>query len=428
MATYKQTLNFLFTQLPMYQRVGKSAFKKDLSNIKAFSKYLGKPEQNFKSIHIAGTNGKGSTAHMLAAVLQACGMRVGLYTSPHYKDFRERIKINGEYITKKEVIRFVEKHDEFIAKQKPSFFEITVAMAFDYFSNQHVDIAIIETGLGGRLDSTNIIKPLLSIITNISFDHESMLGNTLKKIAGEKAGIIKSKTPVVIGEYHKETASVFKKKAKDKKSRIYFASKSLFLKKETEDLEHTTLHISKSGKVQKYLLNAHGQFQSKNLITVLKSVQILTQDLGFEISQKQIRMGLKNLKAWTAYQGRWQILEKQPIVIADSGHNEAGLRITMDRIRRLKFDQVHFVVGFVNDKSLDKLLKLFPASAKYYFCAAKIPRALPVKALLEIAKSYGLTGKTYSSTQTALKAAKKAAQSKDLVFIGGSTFVVAELI
>jgi dihydrofolate synthase/folylpolyglutamate synthase len=306
LATYQQTLDYLFTQLPMYQRVGKQAFKKDLTNIKAFAAYLGSPESSFDSIHIAGTNGKGSSAHMLAAILQAGGRRVGLYTSPHYKDFRERIKINGNYISKREVVQFVEKHEAFIKKQKPSFFEITVAMAFNYFATQKVDIAIIETGLGGRLDSTNIIRPLLSIITNISFDHEAMLGNTLPKIAKEKAGIIKKQIPVVVGEYKKETAEVFKRKAKQQNSKIYFASKSLYCVAKKEDLEHSNFTIKSKGRKVNYKVNAHGAFQSKNLITVLKAIDVLKEVNNFKISQQDIRNGLCDLINLTAYQGSYK--------------------------------------------------------------------------------------------------------------------------
>lgn len=428
MVTYQQTLDYLFTQLPMYQRVGKQAFKKDLTNIKAFAAYLGNPETSFDSIHIAGTNGKGSSAHMLAAILQAGGRKVGLYTSPHYKDFRERIKINGAYISKKEVVKFVEMHQAFIKKQKPSFFEITVAMAFDYFANKKVDVAIIETGLGGQLDSTNIIHPLLSIITNISFDHESMLGNTLPKIAKEKAGIIKKQIPVVVGEYEKETAEVFKRKVRQMNSRIFFASKSLHCIDIKEHVEYSYFTIKGKANKLNYQVNAHGEFQSKNLITVLKSIQVLNENNGFEISQKEIRSGLKHLKSWTAYQGRWQILGTKPMIIADSGHNEAGLKLSMARIAQSNFNHIHFVIGFVNDKRIDKLLQLFPSNASYYFCAAKIPRALEASSLAEKASQFSLNGKAYRSSSLALKAAKQNAQKNDLIFIGGSTFVVAELI
>ena len=413
----------------MYQRQGKEAFKKDLGNIRLLLEYLGNPELKFKSIHIAGTNGKGSTAHMLSAVLQQKFKHVALYTSPHYKDFRERIKINSSFIQKKEVIHFVKKHKAFIEKVKPSFFEITVAMAFDYFARKKVDIAIIETGLGGRLDSTNVICPILSIITNISLDHQAMLGNTLKKIAKEKAGIIKRNVPVVIGEYQRAVASVFKARASKLGAKICFASKTFQVKYQSEDFAHSSYIYKRRAAKSWYRirLNGHGPFQHKNIQTILMAVEVLNLHHNFRISQKAIKEGLLDMKALSAYQGRWQMLGQKPLILADSGHNEGGLHISIKKLKSLN-RQIHFVLGFVNDKSLDKLLMKFPDTEYYYFTQAKIPRALDASALQKKAAEFGLKGEVYPQTAKALSAAKRKAAPSDIIFIGGSTFVVAELI
>ncbi|MEL6989798.1 MAG: Mur ligase family protein, partial [Bacteroidota bacterium] len=333
----------------MYQRQGNKAFKKTLKNIEAFMSYLDNPHHQFKSIHIAGTNGKGTTAHLLSAILQSNGLKVGLYTSPHYKDFRERIKLNGALAPKKFITQFVKKHRAFIKQQEPSFFEITVAMAFEYFKEEKVDIAVIETGLGGRLDSTNVIKPLLSVITNISFDHEAMLGNTLPKIAKEKAGVIKRSTPVVIGEYQREVAYVFKSKAQQLKAPIYFASKSIYVRQTKTDLAYSYFRIKyRGGKEQSLKLNAHGSFQSKNVATALKAIEVLNDSKAFKITKAAIVKGAKELKSLTNYQGRWQILDKEPLIIADSGHNEEGIKTNINLILKEHVDQIHFVLGFVN--------------------------------------------------------------------------------
>ncbi len=428
---YEETLDYLYRQLPMFQRVGPMAFKKDLGNIVALCEKLGQPHHQFKSIHIAGTNGKGSTAHLLSSVLQAKGLKVGLYTSPHYRDFRERIKINGRFISKRKIIDFVQQYDHLFKTIKPSFFEITVAIAFDYFANEKVDVAIIETGLGGRLDSTNIIQPLLSIITNISFDHQQLLGNTLVKIAGEKAGIIKKNTPVVIGEEQKETKKVFQNKAIKKKADIFFASRyfKMNLLKQTD--EHSFFDISRKGKtyLKKLSVNLHGAYQQKNMATVLMALERLNKTADFgEITAKNIRDGFKDLKSSTRFMGRWQFIGRRPNILCDSAHNKAGLKMVFENINRLKFKQMHFVLGVVNDKDIDGILALLPKAAKYYFAKAKIPRGMEAKILKEKAAAFDLEGRTYTSVKNALRAARRQASDQDLIYVGGSTFVVAEVI
>ena len=430
--TYKETLQYLFEQLPMFQRVGPKAFKKDLKNIKKLVAALDNPHEKFQSIHIAGTNGKGSTGHMIAAILQASGLKVGLYTSPHYRDFRERIKINGKYISQKAVVHFVENTKPHFKIIKPSFFEITVAMAFDYFAKQKVDIAVIETGLGGRLDSTNVIKPLLSVITNISFDHTNFLGNTLPKIAKEKAGIIKKKTPVVIGEYQTAPAKVFKAMAKKRNATITFANKKwkLDLKKETQT--HSTYKLQdspiKNFGIKNIILNASGPYQKNNLITTLEAIRILNESTEFNIKNTSIKNGLKNLIKLTNFKGRWHIESTKPLCIMDSAHNEGGLKINMKRLKEIPHQQLHFVLGMVNDKDPGKILSLLPKNAMYYFAKADIPRGLNADLLKDAASAFKLSGKAYSSVKNALKAAKRKATKKDLIYVGGSIFVIAEVI
>lgn len=429
---YQKTLDYLFTKLPMFQRVGAAAYKANMDNTIAICSLLKNPENKFKSIHIAGTNGKGSTSHMLASVLQVKGLKVGLYTSPHLKDFRERIKINGKKISKKEVIDFIKKHKTDFEDIKPSFFEMTVGLAFSYFAKEKVDIAVIETGLGGRLDSTNIIEPILSVITNISLDHVALLGNTLEQIAIEKAGIIKSKTPIVIGETQKETKNIFLKTAKNLKAPLYFA-----------DEDYTCVHsafspkgklrqimnIRKKGKVIYADLTCEllGRYQQKNILTVLKSIEILNEQ-GYLLSEKHIRQGIANVVSLTHLHGRWEILGKSPLVIADTGHNKAGIEEILIQIAQTPHKRLHFVIGMVNDKDISTILKLLPKDALYYFCKANIPRALDESELMHQAHKSGLKGKAYTSVREALKAAKGKAQQEDLVFVGGSTFVVAEVI
>jgi dihydrofolate synthase/folylpolyglutamate synthase len=389
----------------MYQRQGSTAFKKDLTNILAFSEVLGHPERKYPSIHVAGTNGKGSTSHMLASVLQSAGYKVGLYTSPHLKDFRERIRVNGEPIPEKDVIQIIEKHKSFLETQKLSFFELTVGMAFDFFAAEKVDIAVIEVGLGGRLDSTNIIQPLVSVITNIGFDHMQFLGNTLVEIAGEKAGIIKAETPVVIGETQEEVAAVFCTIAKEKEAPIYFADKLV------------------TGKFESDL---KGAYQQKNIITVVQTCKLL-RDMDYKISEQALREGLMNVGRNTGLKGRWQVLQANPKVICDTAHNKEGLGLVMEQLRKESFQTLHIVLGMVNDKDLSSILFLFPKSAQYYFCKPDIPRGLDAEELRAEALKFGLTGEAYASVGVAYDRALSRAKREDLVYVGGSTFVVAEL-
>lgn len=405
--TYTETLHWMFEQLPMYQRQGQSAFKKDLTNTLALAKTLGNPEQKFKSIHVAGTNGKGSVSHMLASVLQTAGYKVGLYTSPHLKDFRERIKINDEQISKANVIEFISEHKAFLEAQKLSFFEMTVGMAFDYFASQNIDIAIVEVGMGGRLDSTNIITPLLSVITNIGFDHTAFLGNTLDLIAGEKAGIIKKNIPVVIGETLPETKPVFTKKAEAENATLFFA----------EELNSPLPKCDLMGNYQKY-----------NLKTCLKALEVLNTIDEYKITKAQIKKGLAEVKLNTKLRGRWEILGEAPKIIADTAHNKEGLSLVLEQVFEEKYKDLHIVLGFVNDKDLDTILPLFPATAKYYFSKPDVPRGLEATELYYKAKAFSLYGKAFTTIDNALKAAQRDAQKEDLIYVGGSTFTVAEIL
>ncbi len=427
--TYRSTLRYLFSKLPMYQRIGRQAFKKDLTNIIALCEHLGKPHKAFKSIHIAGTNGKGSTAHGLAAILQAHGLKVGLYTSPHYKDFRERIKINGSLIPEEEVVNFVEENKLLFDEIKPSFFEITVALAFHYFAQQQVDIAIIETGLGGRLDSTNIITPLLSVITNISFDHMELLGNDLPTIAKEKAGIIKQGVPVVIGETNEETAPVFIAKAKAEQAQIYFADQDLRAENVVQTLRETSLDVfAEDLQLYKSLKSdLTGTYQQKNLLTILRAMDILP-DIGVPIRRCLIKEALAGVRQSVRFIGRWQILQNEPLVVADSAHNPAGIAHIVEQLEALTHDHLHMVIGAVNDKDLSKILVQLPKNATYYFCKPEVPRGLPAAALGNLAAKYDLEGSVYESVDDALENAKRAARKNDLIFVGGSTFVVAEVV
>lgn len=426
---YQQTLDYMFSQLPMYQRQGVAAFKKDIGNILHLCSFLGNPQANFKCIHIAGTNGKGSVTHMLGSVLVEYGYRVGLYTSPHYKDFRERIKVNDEFISKQDVVAFIEKIKPILKDIPASFFEMTVAMAFYYFSKQDVDFAIIETGLGGRLDSTNIVDPIISIITNISFDHESMLGNTLQKIAFEKAGIIKSKTPVVIGEKRKETYQVFESKAANCKSKIHFAENLLSIEPNYEYSARGVFHLRLRDKRRLDIeMEFPGPYQKDNVRTSIASLAILCESEFLEWNRGKIERAFLKLKQNVKFIGRWEKLGDDPLIIADSAHNEAGISSVIARLQSMPDPQIHFVLGFVKDKSLEKILNLFPRDAHYYFSAAKIPRALSGHQLKSEASKYGLKGRAYVSIRNALKAAKRKASSEDLIYVGGSIFVVAEVL
>ncbi len=405
----------------MYQRQGAPAFKKNLKNIRALVKILGNPEKSLSCIHIAGTNGKGTTAHIMASILQEKGLCVGVYTSPHYLDFRERIKINGQYISKNDVVKFVQGILPYLNDIKASFFEITVAMAFDYFARQNVDIAVIETGLGGRLDSTNIIDPLLSIITNISLDHQSMLGDTIPKIAYEKAGIIKKNKPVLIGESQKLSLPVFKKKASQVNAKVFYAQKMIRLK-EKEIYYSDQINLPES-------LIPPGPFQTNNTMTALAGIKLLEKQNKIRPTSKtEIKNGLRNLNSNTKYQGRWQVLSKKPLIVVDSAHNEGGLQKIFSEISQLEIKKLHIILGFVNDKSLDNILGYFPVEAKYYFVQANIPRALPKEKLKEKAQQFQLDGKTYRSVKRALAAAKRSAKTKDAVFVLGSIFVAAEAL
>lgn len=403
---YPETLDYLFSQLPMYQRVGNAAYKANLDNTYRLSEILNHPEKQFKSVHIAGTNGKGSTSHMLAAVLQEAGYKVGLYTSPHLKDFRERIKINGEMISENDVIDFVKEYKHEFEKIQLSFFEWTVGLAFHYFANQKVDIAIVETGLGGRLDSTNIITPEVAVITNISMDHTQFLGDTLAKIAAEKAGIIKSTIPVIIGETQPEIKPVFIEKANQLNAPVQFADEGL---------------------IQEYESDLKGAYQQKNKKTVVATIQVL-QELGWKIAENHIKQGLLNVVNNTGLMGRWQVLNKQPLTVCDTGHNEAGIKLILAQLAEQTYEKLHFVLGVVNDKDITNILQLLPKNATYYFCQANIPRALEVSVLAEKATAVGLSGTTFPSVEAAYQAAQKNATAQDMIFIGGSTFVVAEVV
>ncbi len=426
---YQQTLDFMFTQLPMFQRQGKAAYKANLNNTLALDAHFQYPHRNFKTIHVAGTNGKGSVSHALAAVLQSAGLKVGLYTSPHLRDFRERIKINGTPISEEKVIDFVAENSEILKDLKPSFFEMTVAMAFNYFSEQKVDIAIIEVGLGGRLDSTNIITPLLSIITNISKDHTNLLGNDITAIAKEKAGIIKQNVPVVIGETRAEITSVFSDMAKEKQAPITYADTVFKLKDSRQLGLHQEIVFETISSAKNYIVKCDllGKYQQKNMRTVLVACQIL-RDLGFSITDNQLADGLQNIVVKTGLLGRWQILQQQPLVICDTGHNVAGIKEIVSQLKGLKYNKMRVVMGMVDDKNIDGVLALMPEFATYYFAQASIPRALAKEKLQEQAKMYGLFGKVYDSVTEALQNAINEASKEDVVFVGGSTFVVAEVV
>ena len=427
---YEETLDYLFAQLPMFHRIGAAAYKANLDNTHAICEFLDHPENKFRSIHIAGTNGKGSTSHMLAAILQSAGYKTGLYTSPHLIDFRERIRINGEMISKDAVVEFVEKYKTQFEKVQPSFFEWTVGLAFDYFANEKVEIAVIETGLGGRLDSTNVITPLLSVITNISWDHANLLGDTLKKIAAEKAGIIKNEIPVVIGEVREETAVVFTDKAASVSAPIVFAEVLLRAEqKETTapDRQVFSIYAGKQLLFDSLEIDLAGHYQRKNILTVIESILKLNEN-GFRIEEEHIRVGLGNVRGLTGLMGRWQTLSDSPRIVCDVGHNEDGIREILNQLALLSYDRLHIVFGVVNDKDVTSILKLLPVNARYYFCKANLPRALGQQELKKQAQSFGLKGEAYDTVYDAFLAAKNAAENSDFVFIGGSTFVVAEIL
>jgi len=427
--TYEQALEYLYTQLPMFSRIGIAAYKKDINNTIELCAALNNPQHKFKSIHIAGTNGKGSTSHMIAAIMQQQGFKTGLYTSPHIKDFGERIRINGEMINRQFVINFTEKTKNICSKIQPSFFELTVAMAFDYFAEQQVDIAIIETGLGGRLDSTNIISPILSIITNIGFDHTNLLGNTLEEIAFEKAGIIKKNTPVVIGQTNKETLPIFKEKAMEKNAPIFFAENLYEIEKIGND--NNALYCNSINKLTNQTefqaLDLQGDYQLKNLATVLTAVNIL-RTIEFDISEQNKINALSSVKKITGLRGRWDIVSINPTIIYDVAHNKDGIESLMTQLNRdHKNQQLHFVIGFVNDKDLSNIISLFPLQAKYYFTNAHNQRALPHYELKKIAAEQNLSGESYDNINDALKNAKINANENDVIIVCGSFFILSEI-
>lgn len=402
---YKETTEWLFSRLPMYQLQGAKAYKADLSNTLELVNHLNNPQKYFKSVHIAGTNGKGSVSSMLASVLQEAGYKVGLYTSPHFKDYRERIRINGREIEEQFVVDFVSKNKEFFENKELSFFEMTTGLAFSYFAKEKVDIAIIEVGLGGRLDSTNVIEPLVSVITNIGFDHKQFLGDTLGKIAYEKSGIIKPHTPVVIGETNLDTKPIFVTIAKLNKAEVHYA--------ETKDFPD-------------YDCELKGDYQKHNIKTALTVISLL--QVYFSIDKEDIEKGLLNITKNTGLKGRWQVLKKKPFVVCDTAHNEHGLRIVINQILGLKYKNLHIVFGVVNDKDLDEILPLFPKNATYYFCSPNIARGLEAEQLMKKCKKFGLIGSKFTSVNEAYSNAMQNADKEDVVFIGGSTFTVAEVV
>jgi len=434
---YPETLAWLYAQLPMYQRVGAAGFKKGLGNTEALAEALGHPETRFRSVHVAGTNGKGSSAHLLAAVLQSAGYKVGLYTSPHLREFTERIRVNGQELAPAYLVRWVAGHQDLFATIEPSFFEMCVALAFDYFAAERVDVAVVEVGLGGRLDSTNIITPLVSLITNISYDHQALLGDTLPEIAGEKAGIIKPGRPVVISQRQAEVAEVFEHKAAREGSPLLFADARYVARPApSAGFDATTggrggvqlLDVLRAGQpyLENVALGLPGDYQRLNLPGVLATLDELRAQ-GFDIPESAVRRGLREVTRLTGLRGRWSIIGQRPLVIADTGHNEAGLRLVLAQLVRVPHQRLHFVLGVVNDKDVTKVLALLPRAATYYFCQAAIPRALPAAGLAAQATAAGLTGRAYGPVATAVAAARAAAGPDDVVFIGGSTFVVAEV-
>jgi dihydrofolate synthase/folylpolyglutamate synthase len=426
--TYEQATNYLFTRLPMFSRIGAAAYKKDLTNTLRLCEYLGNPHKKIKTVHIAGTNGKGSTSHMLAAILQTAGYKTGLYTSPHLKDFRERFRVNGEMIRQDFVVDFVQRIQPAIDEIEPSFFEITVAMAFDYFVQEGIDIAVIETGLGGRLDSTNVIIPEVAVITNIGWDHMNLLGDSLPAIAFEKAGIIKPQVPVVIGEVLPETKPVFEGVATEKQAPLFYAELQRYVAEWKYQHHQLVLQVAKSGTDERteYQLDLPGFYQTKNCITVLETVYHL-QKAGWAISLEQVQQALKQVKKLTGLHGRWEVIQEHPVVVLDVGHNEDGFKQITAQIELTDYQHLHIVVGLVKDKDIEKVLSLLPKEATYYFTRAQIPRALPEAELAARAQTIGLSGHAYPDVNTALQQALYKAGKHDLVLVCGSVFVVGEV-
>jgi len=436
---YRETVDYLFSQLPMYHRIGASAYKADLENTIALCEILGNPQKKFKAIHVAGTNGKGSVSHFIASIFQEHGYKTGLYTSPHLKDYRERIRINGEKIPEEKVTNFVERYRNDVDKIKPSFFEWSVGLAFDYFAEEKVDIAIIETGLGGRLDSTNVITPELSIITNITWDHMSLLGDSLEKIAVEKAGIIKRNIPIVIGQSQDESKQIFIEKAKNENAQIYFADAHFHVLQAEVVYNHNPElmikfqfkngiklnHVFEKDRVLRSPLT--GYYQLKNIAAVLMAVDVLNSN-GFAMTMENVEKGISNVVKNTGILGRWQKLADKPLVICDIGHNEDGIQEVVRQISFTPHKKLHIVIGFVNDKDIESILPLLPKDADYYFCKASVQRALDENELKQKASKYFLKGESFSSVKSAYNAARANANADDLIIVGGSTFVVAEVL
>lgn len=421
---YKETLDFLFSQLPMFQNIGERALNNKLDKSLQLDAYFGHPHHAYKCIHVGGTNGKGSVSHLIASVLQSAGYKVGLYTSPHLKDFRERIKVNGVSCVEEFVVDFVKQHTLKLQELKPSFFEMTVAMAFQYFKDQEVDIAVVEVGLGGRFDSTNIITPILSVITNISIDHTSLLGDTLSEIAVEKAGIIKENTPVVIGEWQEEIYQVFKQKAMEKQTSLCYADNELRI----DNVQQSITEVAFSwGDIPEIHCPLSPNYQLKNIQTALIAVQKLQEVKSMSVADKDIVDGFANVIKQTQLKGRWQVLQTQPLMICDTGHNEAGIRMAMAELKKVAHRYIHFVYGTSNDKDLRTILPLLPIEAKYYFTQAQVPRAMQTKELKAKAKKYGLEGECFTTVRQAVDCAVERAGNEDVIYVGGSIFVVAEL-
>jgi dihydrofolate synthase/folylpolyglutamate synthase len=427
---YQETIDFLYSQLPAYHRIGKAAYKGDLDTTLALDEYFGHPHRKYRTIHVAGTNGKGSVSHMIASVLQEAGYKTGLYTSPHLRDFRERIRINGQMITEEAVTDFVELHGDIFNKLKPSFFEMTVAMAFDHFCRQKVDVAVIEVGLGGRLDSTNIIKPLLSVITNVGHDHMDLLGDTIEKVAVEKAGIIKESVPVVVSETQPEAKEIFISRAGETGSQLCFADERFICDLGAYDFHRTEriFSVTDLKTMSRYdgFISLCGDYQAFNIQAVFGAMYVLQDQLG--ISAAYILSGIRKVASNTGFAGRWQVLGRKPLVICDTAHNKEGLEHVIRQINRVPKSGLHIILGFVSDKDLGSILPLFPRNAEYYFSRASVPRALDEKELEKRASSFGLRGSSYTDVHRAYEAALKNAGKSDMIFIGGSTFVVAEVV
>jgi dihydrofolate synthase/folylpolyglutamate synthase len=425
--TYQETLNYMFNALPMFQRIGAAAFKKDLSNTYALCSHLGNPERKIQTVHVAGTNGKGSTSHAICSVLMEAGYKVGLYTSPHLKSFTERIKINGTEIPENDVVDFIEKNREFVDSLKPSFFEMTVGMAFWYFAKEEVDIAVIEVGMGGRLDSTNVIVPEVAVITNIGWDHMQFLGDTLPMIAGEKAGIIKPNVPVIISTKQPETTSVFLAKAKESQSPIFFGEEYYKATKiGKSEAGKNLFKIQNGDKTLFFEMDLLGNYQARNLPGILFALDIL-REKGWQISNENISKGLSKVQKNTGLKGRWQILGEAPLMVCDTGHNEDGMKYIVEQISEYPYKQLYMVVGMVNDKDVTKVLSLLPKKAQYVFCQANIPRAMDAFELEKKARALGLQGEVIKDVNDAIESCKKKTGKEDFIFIGGSTFVVAEI-